>query len=343
MRKKTHEEYLQELFEKEINFEPLEPYAGTHSKILHRCIEGHEWSVKPTHILSGSGCPRCSRLYSSKTHEDYLKELFEKEIDFEPLETYINADTKILHQCIEGHEWSVKPYNILSGSGCPRCSRRKTHEEYVKALLEKEINFEPLEPYVNMYTSILHRCSEGHEWSVRPSHILQKGGCPECYYKRRTKAHEEYLEELFEKEINFEPVETYINANTKILHQCVEGHQWSAYPNLILRGSGCPECAKRGFNPQKSAILYYLRVDDYYKVGITNNTVEKRYELKKDREKITVLFEKYYERGQDARDQEQAILKEFADYRIHVPELLKSGGNTELFTEDVLQFDKKGP
>lgn len=282
-RTKTHEEYLEELFEKEINFEPVERYKGALNKILHRCIEGHEWSVKPSKILEGKGCPICHKK-TYRTHEDYLEELFEKEIDFEPLETYIDTKTKILHQCIEGHQWCVTPASILAGKGCPRCSR--------------------------LYSS---------------------------------KTHEDYLKELFEKEINYEPVETYINANTKIRHQCVKGHQWYVTPSDILKGRGCPHCASNRFDSEKPAILYYLKVDAYYKIGITSRTVEKRFFLSEDKEKITVLFEKYYERGEYAYEQEQAILKEFADYRIHVPGLLRGAGNTELFTEDVLQFDKKGP
>ena len=291
-----------------------------------------------------------------KTHEEYLEELFQKEIKYKPLEPYRNGRTKIFHRCPEGHLWRIRPKNILQGDGCPKCSKtnsakkgpKKTHEDYLKELFEKEINYEPLEPYVNSYTKILHQCIEGHQWYVKPSNILMGKGCPHCPRCPRrynSKTHEDYLKELFEKEINYEPLETYINTDTKILHQCIEGHQWYVTPSHILKGRGCPSCAthKYSFNLEKPAILYYLKVDAYYKVGITNRTVNERFHTTKDREKITVLFEKYYERGQDARDQEQAILKEFADYRIHVPGLLRGGGNTELFTEDVLQFDKKGP
>lgn len=289
-RKRTHEEYLEELSQKGINLEPLEEYQGSNIKIPHRCSNNHVWEVRPCHVLSR------------------------------------------------------KPTKVLSSNhGCPYCvGVRRDNSMYLDELKKHGILHEPLEEYQNSLTKILHRCPSGHEWSTTPSRILQGHGCPICYGNvRKTTA--EYCQELLEKSIDATPLEPYKTALTKLLHRCSEGHEWSATPHNILRGSRCPECAKHGFNPEKPAILYYLKVDEYYKIGITNNTVAKRFFLPEDKEKITVLFEKHYERGQDARDQEKAILEEFADYRIHVPGLLRGGGNTELFTEDVLQLDKKGP
>lgn len=279
-----------------------------------------------------------------KTHDEYLEALFEKEIDFEPLEEYKGSAVKILHRCIEGHEWFVSPNSILRGSGCPVCSgnKKKTTEDYARNLKQKGSPYKPLEPYINAHTKILHECAEGHKWTVNPTYILAGGGCPVCSGNKK-KTTDEYAAALEYRGIQHKPLEPYINTHTKILHECKKGHKWLATPNKILRGAGCPTCAVNGFSPEKPAILYYLKVDDYYKIGITNRTVEQRFTAK-DRQKITVLFEKYYGQGQDAYEQEQAILKEFADHRVHIPGLLESHGNTELFTEDVLQLDnKKGP
>jgi hypothetical protein len=35
---------------------------------------------------------------------------------------YSAGNVKSLFRCPEGHEWSTRPANILSGSGCPSCS-----------------------------------------------------------------------------------------------------------------------------------------------------------------------------------------------------------------------------
>ena len=61
----------------------------------------------------------------------------------------------------------------------------------------------------------------------------------------KKKTHEEYVAELAIKNPNIEVLERYINATTPILHRCkIDGHEWKPVPNNILRGSGCPKCAK---------------------------------------------------------------------------------------------------
>lgn len=62
------------------------------------------------------------KIVKKLTHAQYEEKLLEAEIDFFPVEPYINTTTKIIHECLKGHQWSVLPQNILRGSGCPVCS-----------------------------------------------------------------------------------------------------------------------------------------------------------------------------------------------------------------------------
>jgi predicted nucleic acid-binding Zn-ribbon protein len=222
-------------------------------------------------------------------------------------------------------------------------ARACTHEEYLEKLRVLNIPFVPIEEYKNSKTKILHRCTKGHTWSVLPANIIRGYGCPECSGKKR-KTTEEYKNSLVKKGIKFQVLEPYMTAHTKILHKCLEGHEWKAKPNDILNGRGCPGCAKTSFKYDKPAILYYLKINTngspLYKIGVTNRELTKRFP-KEDYEKVTVLLEKKFSSGTEAYNQEQGILKEFHDSRINQPGLLKYNGNTELFTEDVLQLDKE--
>lgn len=80
-RKKTNREFQKEI--EGMPFVALEEYAGAMAKILFKCsVDGHEWRVKPNHILGGSGCPVCSALRGAEalrgtnavleSHEDWL-------------------------------------------------------------------------------------------------------------------------------------------------------------------------------------------------------------------------------------------------------------------------------
>lgn len=63
-------------------------------------------------------------------HASYIQELKAKNIQYIPLEYYINTSTNINHQCfICNHIWKVCPSNILKNRGCPECAKQnsKTH------------------------------------------------------------------------------------------------------------------------------------------------------------------------------------------------------------------------
>lgn len=283
-----------------------------------------------------------------KTQEEYLEKLVSRGIVYKPIEPYSTVTTKILHECLKKHQWKATPNSILNGKGCPLCAsnQKKTHEQYEAELLSNSIFYVPIEPYKGALTNILHECLEGHQWKASPVNVLRGSGCPTCYSVkksfRQTKTHAQYEQELFEKELEYWPVEPYKGSLTKILHECIEGHQWPATPTSILNGRGCPTCATHGFNPDLPSILYYIKLDkfpeSFYKIGITNNSISKRFEKDKDKT-ITVLLEKHFDKGSYAAKEEKGILEKYKALRQKVPGFLKSGGNTELFEEDILGLD----
>ena len=55
---KTTEKYKTELPE---DIEALEEYINSYTKILHKHSCGHKWAIRPSSILSGSGCPKCAK------------------------------------------------------------------------------------------------------------------------------------------------------------------------------------------------------------------------------------------------------------------------------------------
>lgn len=276
-----------------------------------------------------------------KTHEEYEQQLLEREIDYWPIESYVNSTTKILHECLEGHKWYIMPQHILANKGCPQCSSQRafTAAEYQDKLTSRGLGIDVLEAYVNNRTPIDHRCINKHIWKTRPSSVLSGYGCPHCA-GNSCKSTDQYIDNLREAGITFDVLEQYTHSKAPILHRCDKGHSWKAMPNNVLRGTGCPTCSIRGFNPDIPAILYYIKItsqlgESYYKIGITNNTVRKRFEKDPDKD-IEIIKETYYEVGQEAKDAETAILQKYKSSRKNISGFLKSAGNTELFEFDVL-------
>lgn len=115
MKKKSHEQYEQELFEREIDAFPLEQYLGAQKAILHTCSLSHIWKVSPDSLLSSrSKCPYCAGKKNTA--------LYKTQTDFEVLDEYVNNSTPIRHRCKQGHVWTTAPKTVLKGCGCPACA-----------------------------------------------------------------------------------------------------------------------------------------------------------------------------------------------------------------------------
>ena len=254
--KKTHEEYIEEVKNKNPNIEVVGEYSGANTKITHHCLKHNiYWDTAPSRILKGVGCEMCRkekfRQVRCKTHEQYIKEVNEISPHIEVIDDYIDARTPIKHFC-KKHKlfWNAFPDNILKGNGCIECGyekigdkNRKTHEQYVKELKEINEDIVVLEGYIDAHTPILHKCLiDEYEWKVAPANILFGRCCPKCSNSIK-RTHEDYINEVLSVNQNIEVLEKYINANMPILHKC-KTHNiiWNAYPGWILKGSGCIGC-----------------------------------------------------------------------------------------------------
>jgi len=260
-KKKTHEEYIKELNEKKLGVKVLENYINASTKILHRCYCGNEWNVKPDEVLRGSGCG-CKKFLPNvrkKTTKQYKKELIEKGIkEVIPLEEYKGMHTSIKHRCYCGNEnWYVTPANVFQKNSCCRWFyiRRKSHEEYLKKLKERKIKIKPLENYRGVNKRILHKCFCGEIFNGMPK-LIYKGASCGC---TRSNTHEEYLQELKKRNIQVMPLETYINARTKLLHKCICGNEWKVQTKQVLRGHLCG-CV---FSKGEKKVKKYLTEKNY--------------------------------------------------------------------------------
>ena len=256
MRKKTHDEYVKELKEKNPTVEVVEKYVNADTKIMHHClIHDVYWETTPSRILNGAGCEECRkkkfRSSCCKDASQYVNQVHNISPHIIVIEPYINARTKILHRCTKHNiEWKAYPDNILKGCGCYECGKekigyknRKNHDKYVSDLKLVNKNIVVLGNYQDSETPILHKCLlDGYEWLAKPGNILFGKGCPKCAGNLQLTP-DEYVDKLKEVNPYVIPIENYVNANTKIKFKClIDGHQWLAKPSSLLMGCGCPKC-----------------------------------------------------------------------------------------------------
>lgn len=257
-KRKSNKEFIEELADIMPHITPLEEYKGSKVKILVKSTKcGHSWRVRPNDLFSGYGCPYCAGT-RHKTNDEFVSELKEKCPNVIPLDEYRNAVTKIRAKCKAcGNTWEVRPNDLFSGYGCPQCAKQrvakantKSKEAFLEELNVVNNSIDLVGPFINRSTLVQVKCKQcGHVWDTRPDMLLQGHGCPRCkreeVSRKQSKNKETFLQELNVTNNTVALVGPYKNATTKTEFQCLLcGHKWSVIPISLLRGYGCPECAK---------------------------------------------------------------------------------------------------
>lgn len=278
-----------------------------------------------------------------KTTEEFIaeaKKIHGDKYDYSK-SVYVNSHTKVTIVCLIHGDFEQSPSNHINNSqGCSKCSKKysyTTEEFIIKAnLIHNNKYLYEYAIYKNNRSLVLITCLEHGIFKQRPNEHLMGKGCPICGIRRSSTS--EFIERsaLIHKERYVYNKVSYVNNYTKVIISCPQHGDFEQKPASHIQGHGCPSCASHGFDPSKPGVLYYLKIttDDgqiLYKIGVTNNSVNERFSLK-ELSKIEIIKQKLYEKGQDAYDIEQKLLKRYKHYQYIGPKILECG-NTELFTK----------
>ena len=259
---------------------------------------------------------------------------------------YTGSKNKIIIVCLKHGEFEQVANSHLRGKGCKECGiikQARSLDQFINMSVYIHNNKYDYSytNYKNSIEKIKILCPKHGEFYQKPANHLQGQGCPSCdISKKYTK--EEFIQKsaiLHKNKYDYSKV-NYVNSKIKITIICPVHGEFSTTPHSHLGiKTGCPSCADYGFQPNKPAYLYYLKVTTndgqiLYKLGITNRTVNERFNLT-DLAKIEIVKQKLYENGQDALDWETKLKRQFKEYQYKGPNILSSG-NTELFTEDII-------
>lgn len=198
--------------------------------------------------------------------------------------------------------------------------------------------------YLNSSTKLCIICPEhGEFYQCINKHLTRKQGCVKC--TKRAKTNEKFIEEANDKHNNlYDYSKTkYKGSLDKVIITCKEHGDFDKVPAKHLRGQGCMKCSKEkaktkfwNRNTYKNRIttLYYIKVNNLYKIGITLESVERRF--RKDKGVYIEIIKTWvFEDGSLAYDKEQEIIKNNKEFK-YLGENILNGGNSELFYEDIL-------
>ncbi len=256
---------------------------------------------------------------------------------------YINTDTKVIITCKLHGDFTQTPHDHCAVYGCPECGKSKplttsTFIEKAGKVHNNKYSYSNT-AYTISKNKVTITCPIHGDFEQVASMHLYGRGCPHCSYINSKNAFIIKSDKIHNKKYDYSLVSESYSHSKPVTIICPEHGEFMQKPSLHLRGRGCKKCAKSGFKLDKPGTLYYLKLLDtgMYKIGITNNPLNKRF-CKAEFEKMEILKTWYYVNGEECLKQEQAILQEFKKFRYKGDKVLSSG-NTEIFTIDILNLD----
>lgn len=280
------------------------------------------------------------------------KTIYDKDdLDYSKV-VYINAKTNVIIHCnICDLDYPQLPRVHKRSRGCKGCRARiireklgASQDEYIAFCKNKFGNLfdYSLVEYTTAHEPIKIKCNKCNKISTPTAHKHKnsKGKCSNCSthdkesFIRNTKGVHKKGLYTYEKFI----YTGYHDESLILCHNCNE--YFNQTPSSHLRGHGCKDCNSHYLHgvdayKNRSATLYYFKVDGYYKIGVTVENVKRRYSNDKALLRFENIHEWFFEDGTQAYKLEKLILNMYKGYKYEGRPILK-GGNSELFSKDIL-------
>ena len=349
-------------------------YEGATTKISLHCTEHGKFEITPQRLFKGGRCPTCTerdrRLKSTKSNDTFIKQVQEvlPQYDYSKV-VYINSKEKVEVICKKHGSFFAQPNTLLKGCGCMKCfdarrgkSSKITYDKFKKKLLEQDKGHLSIkdEDYKDIRSPLVFTCSIHGVQEINKAYnlIVSRYGCPKCGYKIGSSKNiiplEEIKKRLFNKFRDKVSIidSSYISNITEATFICQEHGEYKHIVRSLLGNKyPCKKCAdKYGESDRdyydKPTTLYYIKLIkdkvEYFKLGITTQTISERFR-KTPQENVTyqIIATKTFPTGSLAYFLEQHLLHQHDKNKIDFILLPKSGGNSEIFNQDIYESIKQ--
>ncbi|MBF9140850.1 hypothetical protein [Hymenobacter properus] len=328
----------------------LATYAGKTSKVKVGCPVHGFFELLPGSLFQGNGCQKCGylRMGAAKTKRlsNFLaraRAAHGEKYDYS-LVTYAGSLGLVKIICPKHGEFEQSAKSHMAGRGCLNCGldtignqKRGTLATFLaraRAAHGEKYDYS-LVTYSNGNTKVKIGCPEHGIFEQGPkSHALGGQGCPRCAdvangERQREQAAATFLARAraaHGEKYDYSLV-TYAAANSKVSIICPEHGIFEQIPASHTQGIGCAKCGtvqtRRRWIEQATGHLcqlYFVRLftksESFYKVGITYQTLKKRFGLEGKtrigtyRYEILAIHKSY--NATAVFEWEQSILESFA-------------------------------
>jgi hypothetical protein len=269
---------------------PQEYVAGSHKKAIWKCKKGHIYSATVrSRVLRNSGCAVCSNQKVERNFNDLTTThplIAMEAFGWDPATVTFGSSKKREWKCKYGHVFEATVSSRINmNSGCSVCSNRKVLvgfndlETISPTVASEAYGWDPKTFTSGSHKKRTWKCKNGHLYEATiKSRVSMNSGCAVCANQKcltgfndLATTHPELAKEAFD----WDPTQIIAGYSKNLKWKCEFGHIWKATGHDRSRGdtTGCPSCAKSGFDPNLPSHLYFLVQVDWqmYQIGITNN------------------------------------------------------------------------
>ncbi len=153
---------------------------------------------------------------------------------------YVNARTKLLWCCAEGHRWEATPDCVKAGTWCPSCAGRRADPLAEAEKLATARGGACLSLlYVSATTRMRWRCAADHEWHAALEAVQRGSWCRRCAMPGLRE-----IRRLARSRGGRCLSVTLERRDQALIWICDSGHTWSAPWDRVARGAWCWHCAQ---------------------------------------------------------------------------------------------------
>lgn len=334
MRKYKHSEWYNKYKDK-IKVTVLGEYINIRTPIICKCICGNIKPMSPMNIQIGRLCKQdCHRNYYDILLPNKISKKFNI-ISNEP-ETFILECKKCYHTFQTKKKHKIK---------CNNCDIIENNE--YNNFIEKYKDLFLINNQTKSKAKLTcKKCN--HTFNTSKNKSIKCANCER--YDKNIKIFDELKRNNIKILDNVSAYDFIYKKKYNLLCSC--GYTTFNSVSRIIKTLNCKKCRTyNNKNPitaytNKKTILYYVKFDNYYKIGITlydrkNISPEEqiiwRFKRFKDKIPNEILKFKIFENGIEAYNLEQYILNKYKKYKLNDPSV--GGGWTEFFKIDIFNVD----
>jgi hypothetical protein len=270
-------------------WDPSTVTTGSSRKFEWICTLGHTWITDVKHRTNrGDGCPTCDGKVVLEGFNDFASKQPELALEadgWDPRRFTETSGVRVRWKCKLGHTWEVRIADrTFYKTGCPTCSGRQVLygfndlETRDPRIAQEANGWDPKAVHFHSNKKYSWKCKLGHEWlAVVESRVIQNTDCLVCGNRQLLTGFNDLATKfphIAREASGWDATKVMSGSNSHLWWKCEEGHKWRArVADRTGQLTGCPNCSKTGFSPDRPGYLYFLGHDlwEMYQIGITND------------------------------------------------------------------------